>query len=139
MADVDIEEVMTLHLLATPAVAALVADRVIPLLIPLDAPRPAIAYQRVSTPEREDAHDGPLGPATARIQLTCEGRTYAEAKALARAVRRSLRAYRGLMGSGATVLEVFSTRVSNDVDGYSEAAQAPVVRLDVFIQFREES
>lgn len=138
MADADIEEVLPFFLMADAAVAALVDDRVYPLVIPIEAARPAIAFQRISTPEREDAFDGPVGSVTARIQLTFESTTYTDAKRLARACRRRLNGFHGEMRNGSTLIRVFSTRVRNDADGYSETTLVPVVRFDVFLQYYED-
>lgn len=134
----DLEEGLSNYLAAAGPVAALVNNRIYPLVIPSETARPALAYQRIATPERLRGHDGPWGVATARVQFTCEGRTYPEAKALAKACRKVLDGFRGAMGSGDLWVTILDTQVTNDIDGYSETELAPVVRLDVIIQFKED-
>jgi hypothetical protein len=134
---IDVEDGLPSFLMNDPVLFDLVADRICPLVIPLNISRPAIAFQRISTPTREMAHDGPVGSATARIQLTAEGRTYAEAKRIMRSLRRRLGGYRGIWSTNDGQVVIQSIQVSNDSDGYSQTAQIPVVRADVFIQYKE--
>lgn len=103
------------------AVAALVAGRVYPLVVPQQVSRPAIAYQRISGP-RTYSHSGPT-LAFARFQITCEGTTYAEACRVAAVVR--------------VALERNGWQVANESDGYSELYAAPVKRMDVTQDYEE--
>lgn len=83
-----IESLVVQRLLADPAVAALVGERVEPLKLPQKPTLPALVYSRVST-KRVLTHDGP-GPERPRIQVDCWASTPREAKDLAAAVRACL-------------------------------------------------
>lgn len=107
-------------------IAALIGDRFEPLVVPQEKERPAIAYQRITTPV-ERSHDGRSKPDHPTIQLTIEGRDYAEAKRLAKVLAEKLDNFRGMMGT----LEVQDCSINNHVDGYSQTRQVPVVRLDI--------
>lgn len=127
-----IEEGLWARLTGSPDVWLLAERRVYPAVIPQDAPYPAVAYQRIST-VRDLAHDGPAGMALARFQVTCVAETYAQARALANAVRETLDGFRGEM-SGTTVHEC---AIENDVDDYNEVAGTWEVRADYMILHNE--
>jgi len=59
---------------------------------------PAIRYQRITT-NRPLSLDGAVGVVEATVQVDCLATTYAEAKALADAVRGTLHAYVGAWGT----------------------------------------
>lgn len=128
----SIESGLYTHLTNDPDVSALVGDRIYPLLVPQDASLPAIAYQRIST-GREEAHTGPSGLCSARIQLTCIADSYESAKSVADAVRKSLDGFSGTMGT----FEVGACFVVNDRDDWASSFDVPVVRLDVIIWHKE--
>jgi len=131
-----LEEALYAHLSGDADVAALVGDRIYPLLVPQDADLPALAYQRISGVPIY-AHDGPPGLARARVQITCLGRSYSEAKDLAARVRAALSGYRGTMG-GAGGVEVGAAFIENHRDELAEAfGPAPVARLDCLIWYQE--
>ncbi len=90
-----IEQTLRSYLLAQPAIAALIGERVYPLVLPQGAALPAITYQRISS-VRESSHEGPSGLAHPRFQLNCWSGTYAGARAMADAVRPSVNATRSL-------------------------------------------
>ena len=110
------------------AITALIGDRYEPLVVPQERLRPAVAYQRITTPV-EYSHDGPSKPDYPTIQLTIEGRNYPEAKALAQLIRNNLDGFRGMMGT----LSVQACYINNLVDGYSSIPKTPVVRMDIEI------
>jgi hypothetical protein len=103
------------------ALTALVAERVYPLVVPQDATRPAVAFQRISGP-RTYSHSGPA-LAFARFQVTCEGNSYMEANQVAQAVR--------------VAMERSGWKCANDVDGWPDIVSAPVKRLD-FTRYYQE-
>lgn len=126
----SIETGLVERFMADAVVSAIVGTRMYPVQVPQDADRPALAYQRISGP-RDYVQTGPSGLAQARIQFTCEGTTYAEAKSLAAAVRANL----DRPGSiGDTTGNCF---VENEIDGWSQGFAAPVVRLDALIFYQE--
>lgn len=118
----SIETDLVTALNSDATVAALISDRVFPLVVPQDVTRPAIAYLVVSQP-REYSHSGAADFAFTRIQLTCEGTTYANAKALIAAVK--------------AVVHAWGWMIANERDSYSDGFQYPVVRLDITKHHRE--
>ncbi len=122
------EEGLAYFITHDAAIAALIGDRYEPLVVPQDMLRPAVAYQRATT-GTEYSHDGPSKPDYPTIQLTVEGRNYAEAKQVAKLIRGKLDGFKGMMG----MLSVQACYAGNDVDGYSPIQQVPVVRFDVEI------
>lgn len=120
------EEGLAYFMTHDPIISSLIGDRFEPLVVPQDKARPAVAYQRITTPP-EYSHSGRSNPEHPTIQLTIEGRTYTEAKQLAKTIRNKLDSFKGTMGT----LEVQDCSIGNDVDGYSQTQQVPVVRLDI--------
>jgi len=120
------------HLIGNAGVRALVATRIYPLLVPQDVELPAIAYQRISGP-RDHAHDGPSGLALARVQLTFVATSYDGAKSLAEAARAAMDGFSGVMGE----MTVGACLLSNEMDQWAVAHEAPVVRHDYLIWYQE--
>ena len=112
-----------------------VSTRIYPNVVPQDIALPAVAYQRIST-VRDMAHDGPLGIAHVRFQLTISAASYTSARAVANAIRTALDGFSGLMG-GVGGVTVEASFVENDSDGYNQAGGEQVVRLDVLIIHQE--
>jgi hypothetical protein len=113
-------------------VYGLVGTRVYPLTIPQEATLPAISYQRVSGP-REPAHDGAMGIAQARIQVTITAEAYRTAKDVATSIR-DLFPFQGILGG---LVDVFVGEVENEVDGYGAQIEAPTVRMDLWFMYAE--
>ena len=99
-----IEYAVRRQLLDNAAVAALVSDRIYPLMIPQGEPLPAITYSVVATDEDNQEGDADT-LARARVQLDCWATTYKQANDLARAVRLALPTTTGAIGSGANRVE----------------------------------
>ena len=112
-----------------------VSTRIYPNVVPQDIALPAVAFQRIST-VRDMAHDGPLGIAHVRFQLTISAASYTSARVVANAIRTALDGFSGLMG-GASGVTVEASFVENDSDGYNQAGGEQVVRLDVLIIHQE--
>lgn len=79
------EEALRTRLQANAALAALVATRVDWIERPQGAALPSVTLQLVST-GREYTYAGASGTSNPRVQADCWGRTYGEAKAVARAL-----------------------------------------------------
>lgn len=83
--------------MADQALTAIIKDRLYPLAIPDTGTVPAIVYQRVSSPRTltlfGDSANNP------RIQLSCYGATYGQAKQLAILLYKSLDCFRGALGN----------------------------------------
>lgn len=137
-----IEEALNSYLLAQPEVVQLLGARIYPLTIPQESALPAMAFQRISGPQDVD-HQGEGAGAVGRFQLTVnaedaltENKTaYIKAKEAARALRRCLRGYKGLMGSPG--IQVWKAGIENEVDSYNPVSRRMTVRLDVVLYYEE--
>jgi hypothetical protein len=131
----NIEEAIYSKLTGDAGVSALVSTRVYPNVVPQDIAMPAVAYQRIST-VRDMAHDGPLGIAHARFQFTISASSYSSARNVANAIRAAVDGVSGTWGGeGGVVIE--ASWVENEVDGYNQAGEEQVVRMDVLVIHQE--
>jgi hypothetical protein len=89
-----VEEALIAWLLAGPEVAALLGDRLTPGVRTQGAALPSAVFNLVGDLP-DITNDGESGLSEARIQLDAYGQTYAQAKALARAMRARLSGWRG--------------------------------------------
>lgn len=128
-----LEEGLVAKLLAMAGVTSLVGTRIYPLVEPQDASLPAIVYQRISGP-RDHVMEGASGLAMARMQLTMLASTYSGAKALAEAVRAALD---GVGHATWGTVPVERSFLENDSDAWADRFEAPVVRHDYSIWYRE--
>lgn len=94
----SIEIAIRAILAADAAVAALVADRIHPIVLPQAGLFPALTYQVIDG----DSHysmQGPSGLASRRVQIDCHAETYEEAIDLKGAVIGALSGFQGDVGS----------------------------------------
>lgn len=100
-------------------VAALVADRVYPLILPQPPTLPAIRFQRISTPRSQyRTMDGQANYASPRIQIDCWDLTFDGVLALGEAVY--------------SLLEGFNGTVDGlRIDAISTEDEAAAIELDV--------
>lgn len=103
-----------------------VGGRVYPAVFPEDVVFPALRIQRISGAPAVH-HCGDSGEERARVQVSCYAKTYSEAKAVAQAVRASLSAVNGAMGS----LAQATTFIKNETDLYEAETRLHHVALDV--------
>jgi len=134
-----IEEALNTLLLATSSITALVgtgaAARIFPLRIPQDAARPALAYQKISSPKTH-SHGGTSNLARSRFQFTAQAATYTSAKALAAALRTALIGYRGTVSG----VRIDGILIDDDRDGDIEIQSnevLPYVQIDAVIWHSE--
>lgn len=118
--------------LADPAVAALIGERLHPRRLPQKPTLPAVVYQRVATRRRHDLA-GPDGLPRARMQFTCWALTPAHAAQVAHAVRTRLDGHRGPVG-GTTV---GSVQCGGEWDYDDPESSRCGVALDFLIQVQE--
>lgn len=127
-----IEEGLVAFVLAQSAITTLIGTRIMPAPLRQDCVLPAISYQLISV--RDDVlHDGPQGLPDARIQIDCWADTYAGAKTLAAAVKTTVHAYRGTMGS----VNVQRAKAENMVDGFEPNTGRQRVVIDVLLMYQE--
>jgi hypothetical protein len=128
-----IEEALTYHLENDADVAALVADRIYPNVIPQDVSLPALAYQKISRPGAM-AHDGAVGIAWPRFQITGQADDYGVLANLIDSVEDSLNGFSGLMGGIGGVL-IEGAFVKDVHDRYEFPTERKTRRLDVVIHY----
>jgi hypothetical protein len=132
-----IETALRAQLLATPAVTALVGQRIYALILP-QKPQggagwvPAVTYQRIAA-IRENALDGATGLVGVRFQVDSWALTYAEVKDLAAAVRGALNGFAGAVG-GENVQGSF---LLADTDRYESEVELFRVSQDFRVWHRE--
>lgn len=134
-----IEEAVNARLLAVSAVTALVgaaaAARIYPLVIPQDADRPALAYQKTDS-QKVYSHGGFSALARSRFQFVCQAETYTAAKALADAVKAAFHGFKGTVSG----VNLQGAIVESDGDGDIEILSnevLPYVRIDIGIWHSE--
>ena len=129
-----IEEAVVMQMLTSSTVSALINQRLYPLVIPQDAPLPAVAYQKIDSP-KTSSHGGRSDLARSRFQFTAAADTYSEVKALAGAIVDCWWGFRGTVAS----VRIDGALVENDSDGEIDrgAAMWPVVTIDVVLWHAE--
>lgn len=128
----DIEQVLRSRLIATPGVVAALGQRIYPLVVPLTATLPALAYQRIST-VRTPSHSTAVPLARMRWQLMVVSEDYAGAKAGADALRRALD-NSSFTSEGVLVHSAF---LDSEGEEYAEIGERFVCRLDFMIMYEE--
>lgn len=123
----SLEAAFYAQLCATSALSALVGTRIYPLGLPHGVTLPAVTFQRVSGPRLRTLGNTNLGGA-ARFQVSCWGESYADASAVAAAVR-TLDNFDGLMG-GAGGVTVRAIQQQNEVHLRDPETQWAHVALD---------
>jgi hypothetical protein len=86
-----IEKQLVAILMADAAVQAIAGARIYPMRRPQDDPAPCVVYQRISTAPVKNI-EGDSGLDSVRLQVSCWATAYADAKALAAAVRSAINA-----------------------------------------------
>lgn len=130
-----LEEAMADYLKDDSGVAALISNRLYPMVIPQDVDKPAAAFQRIS---RDGVHVHDLGPdgwASVRMQFTCQATSMYVAKQVAEAIREALDGFAGDMEG----MEIGACQIVNEWDGYGETYPQMVVRMDAVFLYRESS
>lgn len=130
-----VEHAIRAALLASPAVVALVADRIGPEPLPQNPTLPAVTYQLVSR-VRWTGRAKPLGLARPRIQVDSWAADYNQVKALAAAVQGALCPEDGLSGTFAGV-EIDVITPAGERDSYEPDTQLRRVSADFFVSHKE--
>lgn len=125
---VDFETVLLRLLLDDADLAALVGKKVFALVIPQGTKLPCVSFQRISG-EPANCLDGHSGLENITLQMDAWGRTYAEAKQVAKAIRAAMPA------TG----EIFGARLTMDQDLHDEETKCFRVSMDYEIWFLENA
>lgn len=116
----SIENDLCAYILADAVIADLIGVRLYPLVLPQPVTYPAASYYLVSVVESRDL-SGPAGKERARITINSWAVTYAQAKAVARAMSARVNPQGGLsLTVGAT--RITSTRKENERDVFEDEA-----------------
>lgn len=137
----EIEDALRYEILTDADVAALAGSRVHANHAPQGGAMPYVTLHRVSG-ERERAASGPIGLAHPRIQVDCVAARYADAKALASAIRRNVDGLRGDAGAPGRKVYINQVFLEDDVDLYLDPLNASdkgrhVVSLDLIVWHAE--
>ena len=128
----QIESILRSVLVADPAVAALVGDRIYRKRLPRESTFPAITFQMITRPQ-----DGLTGVVRARIQYNCYAAPKQDlvAATLADAVRCALHGYRAVR-DGARIEYV---EYVNAYDFTDETTEIPTIPVDMIVTYLEET
>lgn len=126
-----VEEALVTRLQGNEALGALVGARIYPAKAPQATKAAYVVYDLIGG-ENVAAHDGFSGLRTGRISFSCCAGRYAEAKAVAEAVRMALAGWRGQVGA----LEVVVPRVYEDEDGWDDVLSLYVIVVDMELYWR---
>lgn len=133
-----IESDIRARLAADGTVAGLVSTRIYPAILPQDPMLPAIVFSKVSA-VRVHKLTGASGWSMPRMTVHSWGRTYAEAKTVAAAVRESLNGFIGQLSDGQSP-ESFRRaviRIDNELDDYEEDTDFHRVIQDYMVSHAE--
>lgn len=116
-----------------PGLQALVGDRVYPVLLPADAPSPAVTYQRTTT-TREYTSSGYSGVATVTVQINVWDPDPLVAGQVGAQV---VSAMHGAWNQTVEGVELGSVMCLNEMDAYDEEAEVAGVQLEWSVQYTE--
>lgn len=122
-------------LLSDATVAAILATRLYPVILPQNTIFPAATYQIIDTP-RDNTLDGPSGLARPKIQFTLWATKADNVKALARAIRLALNGFKGTLPDGSDVKSVL---LEDERETYESDVNLHRIDLDFVVWFDETS
>ena len=112
------EQALASVMLTNPAVAAVVGQRVYPVIAPATAEVPFITWRRSSV-SRQQTLSGPMGMPTVTLAIDLYATTYEAVRDLADRVRVALDGYGGRPSDSAVVKNV---SLDNEADGFIQLA-----------------
>lgn len=128
-----IEEGLYAKVTGTNGVSTLISNRLYPLAIPQEATLPAAAYAVVQSDAQEYLGQ-PAGTWVTRIEVSCWARTYAAARAVARAIRAAV----DHQVSGWTGCTVTGARISQgERDAYNPETGEYEAALEITVTHKE--
>lgn len=122
-------------LLSDATIAAILATRLYPVILPQNTIFPAATYQIIDTP-RDFNLDGPSGLARPKIQYTLWATKADNVKALARAIRLALNGFKGTLPDGS---DVKSVMLEDERETYESDVNLHRIDLDFVVWFDETS
>jgi len=130
--ETTIESALYTLITSDSRVAALISDRIYPLLVPDKTAFPSVAYQQISEVPMK-THTGPDDLRHERYQLTIHASDYDTARAVRRALSNCLDGYVGDVGS----VSIKEIQVQNEYDGFDLDSDLSTVRMDLIVHFEE--
>lgn len=133
-----IEEAVYSRLTTFAGLAALIGTRAYPLVIPVDADLPAVAYQTISHNPKHSM-TGPTGLSETRVQISTVADDYAEAKRVDGQVRAAFDAvaFTVLQTTTEPGVHVQGAFIDDGSDGFDAVTfaprAAPVIQTDVIL------
>jgi hypothetical protein len=127
-----IEQGIMQLLLASPALAGIVGDRIHYVKAPEDTVAPYLVINKISGP-RDHTHDGGSGLANPRIQFSAFSFQYADCKAIIEALQDLMQGFSGVMGE----VEVNGWFFDNETDNYEKDTDLYQVTADYIGWHRE--
>ena len=112
------EKLIADRLQADPAVAAVIAGRVYPVIAPASAALPFLTWRRQAV-QREQTLSGPMGMPTVTLAVDIYAEGYEAVRELADAVRACLDGFTGAVGNYVSVRLV---SLLNESDGFVQLA-----------------
>lgn len=127
-----VETMIYRELVDDAGVGALCGDRIYPLVVPQDAARPFVMYERLAG-ELAYSHDGPDAIQTVGMRLMIGAESYASAAAVDLAIRSALDV--PVTGDGST--GVYAVLFGQADDGYEHESglYSRTVMIDVVYQY----
>jgi hypothetical protein len=120
------------YLLTQTSITDVVGERIQPIPAPEDLSQyPCITYQG-SSDVSEDANDGPVGVAEARIIFDCLALRYLDARGLAEALKTALNGYSGALPDGT---RIFRVKSANLVDRWEDGSYISCTSFHALIQY----
>ena len=108
-----IEYAVRSHLLADPAVASLIGDRMTPPPIPEGSALPCLTYTLAAiTEDHQEGDEDTLE--MARLQIDCWATSHKQVRLLAQAVRRAMPRTTGPVGTGTNRMEDVAIHPANN-------------------------
>lgn len=132
----DIRPALRSFLLAAPGIAALVSARVYPIVMPQGTKLTSVVYTKISG-QSGYVETGPDGLARTRIQIDAWAVKADDAVTLAGLVKDAIDGYRGVMGSGATEVNVGGVFFDNERESYDDIVMMFGASRDFFFWYNE--
>lgn len=127
-----VETMIYKELVDDAGVGALCGDRIYPLVVPQDAARPFVMYERLAG-EVVYSHDGPDAVQTAGFRLTMAGESYASAAGVETAVRSALDV--PVVGDGSTAIYAVLFGQADDGFDHESGLFSRTVTVDVVYRY----
>ena len=122
------------YLLTQPSITSVVGERIQPIPATEDfAKNPGITIQ-CSSDISDDANDGPVGVAEARVIFDCLAPRYLVAHNLARALKSVLNCYSGTLPDGTVIQHVKS---ANLVDRFEDGSRVSCTSFHALITYSD--